>query len=126
MLGGYDADKISGNNLTIPFSDDPNCPTRYLVNVTDIKMNLKNGSNPSLLGPSAGSTLRACIRPGFPHLSLPQATWTKFVEISKVQETGKSEGLNDGAMLILAQGAYVPSFSFCGNVHLIRVGTTGT
>ena len=48
-LGAYDAAKISGKNVTLPFSLEDDCTEGFIVSITDIKMNLKNGSNPSIL-----------------------------------------------------------------------------
>lgn len=114
VLGGYDADKIKigGNNLTIPFTDDPNCVGGLVVTITDIRMNLRNGSNPTILGPSAGLALKACIDPSYSLVAtLWVDIWNQFVDISKVQAIGveqRSRGIYFWAMLISAEGAYVP------------------
>lgn len=66
VLGGYDMNKISGPNITLPTStpDDLNTDC-FLATVTDIKMNLKNGSSPSLFGPNRAGDL--CVL-SFPNL----------------------------------------------------------
>ncbi len=53
-LGGYDAAKIIGNNITLPLTLQYNCYSGLVVSVTDIKMNLKNGTNSSIFGESQG------------------------------------------------------------------------
>jgi hypothetical protein len=40
VLGGYDAAKTKGNNVTVPFSNDPHCVSNLVVTISDIKMNL--------------------------------------------------------------------------------------
>lgn len=100
VFGGYDAAKIAGNNITLPFITDSHCPEGYIVTISDIKMNLLNGSNPSILGPSAGSALRACIGPGYPLMSLSQDVWDAFVKVSGVREVGRSNQTNFFGMLI--------------------------
>lgn len=113
VLGGYDADKIGGNELTNNFTDDSRCGGGLIVTITDIKMNLKNGSNPTILGPSAGAALKACIDLTFPLIAtLPVDIWNEFVAISEVQSPGRSMGVYFWAMMILADGAYVPLFIF--------------
>lgn len=53
VLGGYDANKISGPNITLPTStpDDLNTDC-FIATITDIRMNLMNGSSLSLFGPN--------------------------------------------------------------------------
>jgi hypothetical protein len=53
-LGGYDAAKVTGNNITLPLTLQYNCYNGLVVSVTDIKMNLKNGTNASIFGESQG------------------------------------------------------------------------
>lgn len=53
-LGGYDGAKITGDNVTLPMRQQYNCNSGLIVSVTDIHMNLKNGSNTSIFGQSQG------------------------------------------------------------------------
>ena len=74
-VGGYDAAKTLGTNVTLPFtnSEPENCPSGYIVTITEIKMNLKNGSSPSILGASnKGSAMRACVDGLFPTMMLSE------------------------------------------------------
>ena len=105
VLGGYDKAKVMGNNITLPFSESLNCISHLIVTITDIKMNLKNGSNPSILGPSAGSAFKACIKPDVHVTGLSSDIWSSFVGISGVHEIGRSDGINFWGMLISAKGA---------------------
>jgi len=100
VFGGYDAAKISGKNITLPFSTDKFCHEGYIVAISDIKMELPNGSRPSIISSYAGSSLRACIGPGYPIMSLPQEIWTAFVAASGVTEVGRSNHTDFWGMLI--------------------------
>lgn len=100
VFGGYDAAKISGNNITLPFSTDKFCLEGYIVAISDIKMELPNGYRPSIIGSYTGSSLRACISPGYPIMSLPKEIWTAFVAASGVTEVGRSNQTDSFGMLI--------------------------
>lgn len=105
-LGGYDAAKVTGNNITLPMSPEGDCNSGYIVSVTDIKMNLKNGSNVSILGQSAGSAMRACIEPGFNPISLSEDIWWAFTNVTGVEEEFRSTSpLEWWGMMIPADGA---------------------
>lgn len=112
-IGGYDAAKMTGKNITLPLVPQDDCAGGLVVSVTDIKMNLKNGSNPSILGESQGSAMRACIQPDFSPITLSEDIWGAFTNITGAAETGRSVSpLNYWAMKIPASGAYVrPSIS---------------
>ncbi len=101
IFGGYDAAKISGNNITLPFTTSKFCSEGYIVEISDIKLEMPNGSKPSIIGSYAGSSLRACIGPGYPIMSFPQEIWTAFVAATGVQDTGNRSTTTDfWAMLI--------------------------
>lgn len=100
IFGGYDAAKISGKNITLPFSSENDCLRGYVVTISDIKLNLVNGSTASILGPSHGTAMRACVAPDYPIISLSVDIWTAFVEASGVIEVGRSFGTNFFGMLI--------------------------
>lgn len=100
ILGGYDAAKISGRNITLPFSTENDCLRGYVATISDIKLNLVNGSTPSILGPSHGSAMKACVAPDYPVMTLSIDIWTAFVEASGVTELGRSFGTNYYGMLI--------------------------
>lgn len=105
VIGGYDAAKISGNNITLPFSVDSVCLEGYIVTISDIKMELPNGSSPSIMGAFAGSPLKACVGPGYPIMTLPQSIWNSFVEVSGVTEVGRSYQTDFYGMLIAADSS---------------------
>lgn len=107
VLGGYDAEKITGPNITLPTSAADNLNTDcYLATVTDIKMNLKNGSSPSLFGPNRATVMRACVEPHFDTLSLSQSMWESFLAISGSTYVNRSDSvIAFYGMLIEAEGA---------------------
>lgn len=107
VLEGYDEAKKLGQNTTLIVSDVANCPTGLLVTVHDIELNLLDGRNLSLLGPSAGSAMNACVWPTSPVLGLPVEVWNSFVQFSGVNVLGRSVGINFWAMLISSNGSLV-------------------
>ena len=110
VFGGYDAAKVVGSNVTIPFAPSAACANGYVITVTDIKMNLKNGSNPSIIGQSMGSSLKACVQTDFGPITLSENIWWAFTNVTGVAEVGRSfSPFNYFGMLIPANGAYVLS-----------------
>lgn len=107
VLGGYDAAKAFYGNITIPLVPDPNCPSGLVAVVTNIVMNLANGSNPSIVHPSAGFALRACITPDYPLMTLSQDIWDNFTNVANTTDAGRSVGYNNWGMLVFANSAYV-------------------
>ena len=106
VLGGYDRAKITGSNVTLPFQYRDTCISGLIISVTDITMNLKNGSNPSILGESQGSAIQACVDPVNDYMSLDNYIWSRFVNVSGVVETGRILGpINFWTMTVLADGA---------------------
>lgn len=94
VLGGYDTRKITGPNITLPTSAPHNLNTDcYLATITDIKMNLKNGSSPSLFGSNKAMAARACVEPHFDTLSLSQSMWETFLRISGSTYVGRSNSV---------------------------------
>ena len=106
VLGGYDAAKVTGSNITLPFAPSDACNNGYVITVTDIKMNLRNGSNISIIGQSAGASLKACVEPDFGPITLSEDIWWAFTNVTGVSEIGRSVSpLNFFGMLIPADGA---------------------
>ena len=106
-LGGYDMAKISGGNITLPITQQYNCATGMIISVADIKMNLKNGSNISIIGQSQGSSTRVCLEPDLTVMTLSEDIWWAFTNITGTNETGRSVSpLNYWAMKIPAFEAY--------------------
>ncbi|KAL9101064.1 MAG: hypothetical protein Q9163_003638 [Psora crenata] len=118
ILGGYDAAKTSGPNITLPFAanDDfgvGSCPSKQVVTVSDITMNLKNGSSPSILGRNNDASFRACLLPNRSDIALSSDIWRGFLQISGSVETGRSSSfLSAAQMLIAADGAYDGDLTF--------------
>ena len=112
VLGGYDAAKITGRNVTLPFAPSDACNLGYVITVTDIKMNLKNGSDISIIGKSSGSSLKACVQPDFGPITLSEDIWWAFTNVTGVREIGRSfSPLLYYGMLIPADSACVPTLS---------------
>ena len=61
VLGDYDKAKIIGTNLTLPLSLEPNCVSGLLITVSNVVLNLRNGSEVSIMGGSKGRALRGCV-----------------------------------------------------------------
>ena len=119
-IGGYDSAKITGNNITLPFTVEDSCPSGLMISVTDVIMNLKNGSNVSIIGESRGSALRACIEPAFTPISLSEDIWWAFTKVTGVAETYRS--LSTWGMIIPANGAYA-EFSTYSALRLANANT---
>lgn len=53
-LGGYDAARVTGKNITLPVGLHDKCHSGLVISITDIKMNFKNGTDVSLFGEQQG------------------------------------------------------------------------
>ncbi|KAL8708456.1 MAG: hypothetical protein Q9225_007598 [Loekoesia sp. 1 TL-2023] len=112
VLGGYDSAKIHGLNSTYPFAEDASgskCPGGLVVTISNIALNLANGSSPSLLPPSAGSALRACLDPSFQLLQLPQDIFLNFLDVMNYRGNypDRSHGINYWGMVVKSEDAYL-------------------
>lgn len=70
VLGGYDAAKVTGPNITrslLPPS--ASCPSGMLMTVTNMILGFPNGTRADMLAPS---TLSACIQPDYPVIMSPR------------------------------------------------------
>ncbi|KAL8712452.1 MAG: hypothetical protein Q9220_003300 [cf. Caloplaca sp. 1 TL-2023] len=114
VLGGYDSAKTTGPNVTYPFAKHPLCQLGLVVTITDIVLNLKNGSSSTILPPSAGSAMRACIGPDFPLIQLPYDTFTNFLTVSDYRGSypGRSTGMNFWGMNFPSQNVYDGDITF--------------
>lgn len=90
ILGGYDEAKITGSNVTLPLNNVDDCKTGLVISVTDVKMNLKNGSDVSILGDSHGSAMRGCIVFDGPVVTFAEDIWWTFTNITGIGEIGRS------------------------------------
>ena len=102
VMGGYDAAKTSGKNVTTPLTPTPNCPSGMIVTVNGMSMNLKNGSDPNILGKDHGSAFRACLDPQHPLMTLPQDVFQNFMSIDGGTFVNRSEGIVFWGMDFLA------------------------
>lgn len=115
-IGGYDAAKVVGDNFTLPLAQQDDCSSDLVISVTDMKLNLENGSNVSILAESQGSAMKACIQPNFSPMTLSQDIWGAFSNITGQVETGRSVSpLNYWAMKVPADGACVHQFNIDGS-----------
>ncbi|KAF6222241.1 hypothetical protein HO133_001327 [Letharia lupina] len=113
ILGGYDSAKITGKNITLPLTVEEDCINGLLISVTDINMNLNNGSNISIIGKSRGSAMRACIEPDYSPMTLSEDIWWAFTNVTGVAETGRSVSpINLWGMMIPTNGAYDGDLTF--------------
>lgn len=80
----------------------------YIATITDIKMNLKNGSNLSLFGPNEAAAAKTCLEPHFTTLSLSYDMWEAFLSISGSTYLDRANtDIAFQGMLIEAYEAYV-------------------
>jgi hypothetical protein len=63
VLGGYDAEKVTGSNVTqrLDYSEETGCWTGMKVAVTDLVVNWRNGSDQSVM--PANSAVPVCLVP---------------------------------------------------------------
>ena len=94
VLGGFDAAKVSHDNITVKYTTDPsdkyvaqNC---YLVlSIKDIWLQMTNGSFQSLMS-SVSSTLRYCISPKKGFISLDDDSWKAMLSSTGMEFTDRS------------------------------------
>ena len=103
IIGGYDAAKVVGPNITQNFTIDQGCSSNLIVNVTDITMNLPNGSTVDILP----TGIKACIRPDYPILSFSDSVWRTFSGAAGGAYLNRSYGLNVWGVDYEAAGVYV-------------------
>lgn len=100
VLGGYDKAKTIGENTTFPiFDENRNCTSGLAFSVADIKMNFLNGTDVSILGPSPGAAINACLTTISPLISLPVDIFDSFVQFSEMNVLGQSYGINDPVLI---------------------------
>ncbi|WEW57011.1 hypothetical protein PRK78_002470 [Emydomyces testavorans] len=82
VLGGYDSAKVSGQNYTYRLNDsNAECPTSMLVTISDIILNVADGSTQSLFNGTNTRALPACIKPDGPLLmTLPDKPFFRKFE----------------------------------------------
>lgn len=100
VLGGYDEAKTIGKNASFFFGGEGTCNSGLSFTISDIKMNFLNGTHVSIIDPSPGSAMGACLSFSYPLVSLPVDMWNSFVQFSEVNVLGRALGANNEAMLI--------------------------
>jgi len=102
VMGGYDRAKTSGPNYTSSLSyTNANCLTGMVVTISDITLNLANGSSASLFGGVNSAAVTACIDPDYPTLmAIPYDPYfTNFETITDTFITDRAFGINYYGML---------------------------
>ena len=107
VFGGYDAAKVVGDNFTDHLTTDADCGSRMLVTVTNIEMNLLDGSVQSIIGTSRGAAMKMCIGPETPVIAIPLDIWSGFTNHSGGTYIGRSLGVYGYGMVYAAQDVYV-------------------
>ena len=97
VLGGYDAAKIKGANLTLPLSFDSGCVSGLFLSVSDMVLNFGNGHDQSLFASGKQKPFNACIIPAYGQMDIQPAIWDAFLEASGTQNAGPSGDLVYGA-----------------------------
>lgn len=92
VFGGYDAAKSQGPNTTSRIVYQEQCPSGLVVTITDITLNLKNGSNPSILGSGHGSAMQACVDTSYALTTIPLDIYNSFVEVGGGTPFNRSVG----------------------------------
>lgn len=100
VLGGYDEAQTIGESNSFSFGNSASCDSGLFFTISDIKMNLLNGTDVSIFGSSPGSAMNACLSFSYPFVSLPVDMWNSFVRFSGVNVLGRALKASDGAMLI--------------------------
>ena len=113
VLGGYDAAKTSGDNITINMATAPadiaSCEAfGMIITVRAMQLKYPNGTLASLLPPSSSTTLRYCIIPNYDYISVTNDVWQTFLAMTNTVVTGRSNSpLSWFQMLVSADSAYV-------------------
>ena len=106
VLGGYDENKVIGDNYTAPLvyddHDSPNgCWTGMKLTLSDIRVNFREGSEKSIL--PKNTALPVCIVPQRQLLLEAPNSWIDtFEEITDKKSIGSSMGLHWSARLFNA------------------------
>jgi len=95
VLGGYDNNKIVGNNFpkALDFSQETGCWTGMKITVSSLLVNFRNGTDANALAPNTALTL--CI---VPHerllLDIPFDMVTTVMVLMEMNSTGPSYGIH--------------------------------
>lgn len=91
VLGGYDQAKMTGPNVTHSFADGTSCANNLMVEVTDISVNMRNGTIARLMTSINAPPLKACINPASPLIDMPNNLWNRFVSAAGGEFVGQSD-----------------------------------
>ena len=97
VLGGYDAAKTKGANLTLPLSFDSGCISGLLLSVSDMILNLGNGNDRSLFASAKQEPFKACIIPAYGQMDIQRVIWNSFLDLSGTQNADPSGDLVYGS-----------------------------
>ncbi|KAI9826349.1 MAG: hypothetical protein M1832_000266 [Thelocarpon impressellum] len=111
VLGGYDEAKVSGPKVTENFTLNQGCESSFVVTVTDVSLNLPNGTVVKILRGGSGSAMRACIMPEFPIITLPPDVWKVACPAVGGTFLNRSRGLNIWGMVYSASDVYKGSLT---------------
>lgn len=106
VFGGYDSNLVLGNNYTqnLDYSDSTGCWTGMKVTITDIVLDIRDGSKVSIF--PTNYELPTCIVPQRQLLlEAPSSILTNFEEETGMASIGTSYGLHWSAVQYLANGA---------------------
>ncbi|KAL8650609.1 MAG: hypothetical protein Q9210_003720, partial [Variospora velana] len=108
VFGGYDSAQTSGSNSTWPFSKGTPCTGQLVVTISDIVLNLKNGTSTGILPLSAGIAIRACVTPEVPWLTMPGEIFAKLLYMSDYagDRPNRTRGINYNGMIFKANEIY--------------------
>ena len=116
VIGGCDAAKTTGNNLTSEFTRDGSCPwscpNSLIVDLNDITLKFTNGTTVSLFGSSQGTAMRSCIKPDIPLITFPSSVWNTFTTLAGGAFIAPSESYKLWGMDFVADGAFDGDLSF--------------
>lgn len=109
VLGGYDAAKTKGDNLTTVMTMDPPMSGGHMiVEITNIVMNLANGDNVTIFCSTTQPTsFQAFISPPDPLISLPKTIWDAFQASAGgtlASSNRSTDIIHQGAMVYEARG----------------------
>ena len=105
VMGGYDSGKTRGDNFTGDLSFSDSCFTGVLLSLSDLTLNLVNGTDISLLGSSASQGLRICVDASYPTISISQSMFNVLQSVTPVSNTSRSIGVNAAALITEASAA---------------------
>lgn len=109
-LGGYDSAIVApGPNLTLPFMENKDCPTKHQAIVSGLALKWKNGTSTSLLDDTSYKKgLSVCITTTYEYLAeLPAELIDSFLSRSGTkQEWNSYSPLSWNELIVLSSTAY--------------------